>query len=161
MSTMQQRKDHSMPDQRDQRVRVAVRQNQESSVASDAVMITLAVAIIAALFQRYAPGAYMVGNLAFNSQLLPPAALDIEASYCYVITIRMTAFTYCRTSGFTCHRRSTTAEGTLSIGTPKSQPFQAYIYLQRPMPEQLPGCGASWRQRGRTRSHAALQFCAA
>ena len=57
-------------------------QGQESSVAFDAVIITLAGAIVAALFQRYAPDAYMVRNagLSFPCMSRTPLACTRHAA---------------------------------------------------------------------------------
>ena len=50
-------------------------QRQQCSVAFDAVIITLAGAIVAALFQRYAPDAYMVRNAGLSFPCMSRTAL--------------------------------------------------------------------------------------
>jgi len=54
----------------DQRVEMPARQKQEGSLAFDAGVIFLACAIIASLFQRNAPDAYMVRSESCDLALL-------------------------------------------------------------------------------------------
>ena len=142
-------------------------------MAFDAVIITLAGAIVAALFQRYAPDAYMVRNAgsSFPCMSCTPLACTRHAACLMIISLKVIpvspadphpgALLDCRTSGSTSRRRSATAEETFSTGTPKSPHFQASTCWQHPMPEQWPTCRATWYQRGQSRRRAALEGCAA
>ena len=92
-------------------------------MAFDATIIFLACAIIASLFHRYAPDAYMVRSQTFWSA---PIALITVRSESSIRRSRHWAETHCRTSGSMCHRHSNIAGVTSSTGTPRSRHSQAF-----------------------------------